>query len=122
MFCVSGFAPHGDTNKGVNKAMNAPHTHSPTVAVAVSGGVDSLCAVVMLHNAGFRVLALHGLFLPDGPADAPAGLAGACAALGVPLHVADLREAFQREVLTPFASAYAQGRTPNPCAYCNRAI
>lgn len=122
MCCVSGFAPHGDTNKGVNKAMNAPHTHSPTVAVAVSGGVDSLCAVVMLHNAGFRVLALHGLFLPDGPADAPAGLAEACAALGVPLHVADLREAFQREVLTPFASAYAQGRTPNPCAYCNRAI
>ena len=102
--------------------MNTPQTHSPTVAVAVSGGVDSLCAVVMLRNAGFRVLALHGLFLPDGPTAAPAGMAEACATLGVPLHVADLRAAFQREVLSPFAAAYAQGRTPNPCACCNRAI
>ena len=93
-----------------------------TVAVAVSGGVDSLCALVMLRNAGFRVLALHGLFLPDGPSNAPAGLAEACAALDVPLHVADLRAEFEREVLSPFAAAYAQGRTPNPCAYCNRAI
>ena len=101
--------------------MNTPNT-SITVAVAVSGGVDSLCALVMLRNAGYRVLALHGLFLPDGPTDAPAGLAEACAALGVPLHVADLRAAFQREVLAPFAAAYAQGRTPNPCAFCNRAI
>ena len=93
-----------------------------SVAVAVSGGVDSLCALVMLRNAGYRVLALHGLFLPDGPSSAPAGLAEACAALGVPLHVADLRTEFEREVLAPFAAAYAQGRTPNPCAYCNRAI
>lgn len=102
--------------------MNMPHSPATTVAVAVSGGVDSLCALVMLRNAGLRVLALHGLFLPSGPAAAPKGLAEACAALGVPLHVADLREAFEREVLTPFATAYARGRTPNPCAYCNRAI
>ena len=101
--------------------MNTPNTPS-TVAIAVSGGVDSLCALVLLRNAGYRVLALHGLFLPDGPSDAPEGLADACAALDVPLHVADLRAAFQREVLAPFAAAYAQGRTPNPCAYCNRAI
>ena len=102
--------------------MNTLNSPTITVAVAVSGGVDSLCALVMLRNAGYRVLALHGLFLPDGPIAAPAGLAEACAALDVPLHVADLRSAFQREVLTPFATAYAQGRTPNPCAYCNRAI
>ncbi|MDE8731255.1 hypothetical protein PZH39_16330, partial [Desulfovibrio desulfuricans] len=89
MCCVNSYAHHGDNNKGVTKPMNAPHRDSPTVAVAVSGGVDSLCAVVMLHNAGFRVLALHGLFLTDGPTVAPAGLAEACATLGVPLHVAD---------------------------------
>ena len=102
--------------------MNTPNSTTITVAVAVSGGVDSLCALVMLRNAGFRVLALHGLFLPDGPTAAPAGLAEACAALDVPLHVTDLRAEFLREVLAPFAAAYAQGRTPNPCAYCNRAI
>ena len=102
--------------------MNTPNFPTITVAVAVSGGVDSLCALVMLRTAGYRVLALHGLFLPDGPTAAPEGLDEACAALDVPLHVADLRAAFQLEVLTPFATAYAQGRTPNPCAYCNRAI
>lgn len=102
--------------------MSTPNTTAITVAVAVSGGVDSLCAMVMLRNAGYRVLALHGLFLPDGPNDAPAGLAEACATMGVTLHVADLRAEFEREVLAPFAAAYAQGRTPNPCAYCNRAI
>ena len=93
-----------------------------TVAVAVSGGVDSLCALVMLQQAGHRVLALHGLFLPDAAPEPPSGLAVACAALGVPLHVADLRPVFEREVLAPFAAAYAAGRTPNPCALCNRAI
>ncbi len=98
-------------------------TTSPrTVAVAVSGGVDSLCALVMLQQAGHRVLALHGLFLPEAELAPPPGLEDACAALGVPLHVADLRQIFQREVLAPFAAAYAAGRTPNPCALCNRAI
>ena len=107
--------------KGV-ALMSTPNSPAITVAVAVSGGVDSLCALVMLRNAGYRVLALHGLFLPNGPITAPAGLTEACAALGVPLHVADLRAEFEREVLAPFAASYARGRTPNPCSYCNRAI
>ncbi len=99
------------------------HTPSPrTVAVAVSGGVDSLAALLLLREAGCRVLALHGLFLPDGPDAPPDGLDEACASLGAPLHVADLRDVFRREVLTPFAAAYAAGRTPNPCALCNRAV
>ena len=102
--------------------MNTHNSPNITVAVAVSGGVDSLCALVMLRNAGYQVLALHGIFLPDAPATPPAGLAEACAALEVPLHVADLRAEFEREVLSPFAAAYSRGRTPNPCAYCNRAI
>ena len=102
--------------------MNTHNSPNITVAVAVSGGVDSLCALVMLRNAGYQVLALHGIFLPDAPATPPAGLAEACAALEVPLHVADLRAEFEREVLAPFAAAYSRGRTPNPCAYCNRAI
>ena len=95
---------------------------SCTVAVAVSGGVDSLCALVLLQQAGYRVLALHGLFLPEAELAPPPGLEEACACLGVPLHVADLRPVFQREVLAPFAAAYAEGRTPNPCALCNRAV
>lgn len=103
--------------------MTMSKTTSPcTVAVAVSGGVDSLCALVMLQQAGHNVLALHGLFLPEAELVPPPGLEEACASLGIPLHIADLRSVFQREVLAPFAAAYAEGRTPNPCALCNRAV
>lgn len=120
------------------------------LAVAVSGGVDSLCALLRLREQGHDVLALHGLFLPDaassGPCPVPEGprlltaaealaaplppasrqavegLQTACGQLGIPLHVADMRAVFDREVVTPFVRAYARGRTPNPCALCNRAI
>lgn len=109
-------------SKDDSMAVSNTTTSPSIVAVAVSGGVDSLCALVMLRQAGHRVLALHGLFLPEAELAPPPGLEDACAVLGVPLHIADLRPAFQREVLAPFAAAYAAGRTPNPCALCNRAI
>ncbi|MBD5417145.1 MAG: tRNA 2-thiouridine(34) synthase MnmA [Desulfovibrio sp.] len=94
------------------------------IAVAVSGGVDSLCALLLLRRAGHQVLALHALLAePWGDAPAPLeGLAAACRSLGVKLHVVDLRGRFSREVIAPFAAAYAEGRTPNPCALCNRHI
>lgn len=94
------------------------------VAAAVSGGVDSLCALLLLRRAGCDVLALHGLFTPDARGDSPAvgRLREACASLGVPLHVLDARDAFRRAVMEPFAAAWAAGLTPNPCAACNRGI
>ena len=103
------------------------------LAVAVSGGVDSLCALLRLREQGHDVLALHGLFLPDaassglrpapeGPClltaaealaaplppasrQAVEGLQTACGQLGIPLHVADMRAVFDREVVTPFVRA-----------------
>lgn len=91
------------------------------IAVAVSGGVDSLCALLLLRRAGHELLALHALLTESSDAP-PEGLDAACRQLGVPLEVVDLRARFAREVVTPFAAAYAAGRTPNPCARCNRAI
>ena len=44
------------------------------------------------------------------------GLSEACRHLGVPLYLLDARERFSRAVIRPFVRAYAQGRTPNPCA------
>lgn len=90
------------------------------VAVAVSGGVDSLCALLMLRKSGYDLIAIHGLFTPD--ATVPAGLAAVCARVGVEFRLVDLREAFARDVIAPFGRSYAAGLTPNPCAICNRQI
>lgn len=90
------------------------------VAVAVSGGVDSLCALLMLAASGHDLIALHGLFTPE--AMPPTGLAAVCAQAGVELRLVDLRMAFARDVMTPFARSYASGLTPNPCVICNRQI
>ena len=99
------------------------------LAVAVSGGVDSLYALASLKKGaatGREVLALHGLFLPPalsrGKPDPLPALHHACDQLGIPLHVVDLRAAFEQHVMAPFVAAYAAGRTPNPCALCNARI
>lgn len=90
------------------------------VAVAVSGGVDSLCALLMLRESGRDLIAIHGLFAPD--ATTPVGLDAICAQAGVELRVVDLRKTFAREVIAPFCRSYTVGHTPNPCAICNRQI
>jgi len=90
-------------------------------AVAVSGGADSLYALHALKTAGHDLLALHGRFISPRRDPLPL-LREHCARLGVPLHVADLREKFTRRVIDPFVAAYAAGETPNPCAHCNAAM
>lgn len=94
------------------------------IAVAVSGGVDSLCALLLLRRAGHEVLALHALLAEPQQASASPvpGLEQACQSLGLPLRVIDLRARFACEVIRPFAAAYAAGLTPNPCAMCNQKI
>ena len=93
------------------------------IAVAVSGGMDSLYALHSLHTAGYACIALHGRFLPamTGP-DPATGLAEFCARLGAPFHCVDLVKEFERHVITPFCEAYTVAQTPNPCAACNAVI
>ena len=88
----------------------------PRLAIAFSGGVDSAVCVRLLQEQGFAVEAWHMLTCAPEPSPGTVRLAEA---LGVPLHIADLREAFEREVIAPFYAAYADGLTPNPCARCN---
>ena len=87
-----------------------------TIGVAFSGGVDSAVCVRLLQERGFAVEAWHMLTCAPEPSPETVRLAEA---LGVPLRIADLRDAFEREVVTPFYAAYADGLTPNPCARCN---
>ena len=95
------------------------------VAVAVSGGVDSLHALLCLHaTPGLRVMAIHGRFLPAAePGRDPVPLLRElCAARGIPFHCLDCTSLFEARVITPFLHAYAAGHTPNPCALCNAHI
>ncbi len=94
-----------------------------TIAVAVSGGADSLYALLRLQEEGHKVLALHGLFLmQDQDLVAINALEKLCHERKIDLHVVDFRHVFDQKVISPFLKAYAQGYTPNPCALCNAGI
>ncbi len=86
------------------------------IGVAFSGGVDSAVCVRLLQEEGYAVEAWHMLTCSERADERTLSLADA---LRVPLHIVDLREAFEREVVAPFYDAYARGLTPNPCALCN---
>ncbi|MDI6631121.1 MAG: tRNA 2-thiouridine(34) synthase MnmA [Thermoanaerobacteraceae bacterium] len=88
------------------------------MAVALSGGVDSTAAAVILQEEGYRVFAVT-MRVTDDPVVSAAEVAGA---LGIEHHVFDLREEFRAAVVEPFIAAYCAGRTPNPCVVCNPRI
>uniref|UniRef100_UPI0026283F08 asparagine synthase-related protein n=1 Tax=uncultured Oscillibacter sp. TaxID=876091 RepID=UPI0026283F08 len=92
-----------------------------TTAAAMSGGVDSTAAALLLLEGGHRVEGVTLRLAPcgqDGTEDARA----AARALNIPHHLFDLTGLFQEKVVSPFVQAYETGRTPNPCVLCNREI
>ncbi len=91
----------------------------PRVVLGLSGGVDSAVAARLLaEEYEVRCLYLDIGLGGQGREDA----AAAAAALGLPFETADIRETLEREVCTPFARDYLAGRTPLPCARCNRLV
>ncbi|MBL8815459.1 MAG: tRNA 2-thiouridine(34) synthase MnmA [Planctomyces sp.] len=112
------------------------------VVLAMSGGVDSSAAAVLLHEQGYEVI---GLFMRSGESEAicatePSMLLpvisaashrqGCCSSedaadarrvadrLGIPFHSLNFQDSFKR-IKEYFADEYYAGRTPNPCVQCN---
>lgn len=91
------------------------------VLVALSGGVDSAVAAMLLRHAGHPVTGVTLRLWQFNSTSAAAETDAAAVAryLGIPHEVLDVREAMFRDVIEPFLDDYAAARTPNPCVFCN---
>jgi tRNA-specific 2-thiouridylase len=89
------------------------------VAVALSGGVDSLITGFMIKQQYPDVFGIH---FTTGYESQPVDTAFLASQLGFPVHILDLKDAFKREVVDYFVSSYMTGKTPNPCLACNEKI
>jgi tRNA-uridine 2-sulfurtransferase len=107
-----------------------------TIAVAMSGGVDSSTVAAMLKAEGHELVGLtmqlwnqRRLADKDGM---PEQVQGRCCSiddvydarrvaetLAIPYYVVNHQERFERDVIRPFVNEYLAGRTPIPCSLCN---
>lgn len=92
-----------------------------TIAIALSGGIDSALSAFLLKKEGARVIGLHADFGVTPLSPLP-WLDKIASFLQIPLEIFPLKEAFQQKVMDYFVSEYGLGRTPNPCVVCNPAI
>ncbi|MCM1164403.1 MAG: tRNA 2-thiouridine(34) synthase MnmA [Lachnospiraceae bacterium] len=96
--------------------------------IAMSGGVDSSAAALLMRNAGFDCLGVT-MKLRDSEsysekacctASDAEDARGVCARLGIPYYVFNFTVDFHKNVIENFVHSYEIGETPNPCIDCNR--
>jgi tRNA-uridine 2-sulfurtransferase len=104
------------------------------ILVAMSGGVDSSVAAVMLHEQGYEVIGLTMKTWDYASAGGSSKETGCCSldsindaralavGYGFPHYILDIRNEFGDFVIDNFVDEYLAGRTPNPCVLCNTHI
>jgi tRNA-uridine 2-sulfurtransferase len=107
-----------------------------TIAVAMSGGVDSSAVAAMLRAEGHTLVGLTLQLWNQrrlaGHAGMPEAVRGRCCSiddvydarhvaehLGIPYYLVNQEARFEAEVVQPFVAEYLAGRTPIPCTLCN---
>jgi len=105
----------------------------PRVVMAMSGGVDSTAAAVLLVKQGYDVVGVSMKLWPSEFCGVEKSKSccstrdiqdarQAAAKLGIPFYAIDLSKEFKKEVIDYFCDEYLAGRTPNPCIVCNEKI
>ena len=102
--------------------------------MAMSGGVDSSVAAVMLHEQGYEVIGITMKTWDYASSGSSSKETGCCSldsindaralavSYGFPHYILDIREEFGNFVIDNFVEEYLAGRTPNPCVLCNTHI
>ncbi len=104
------------------------------VVVAMSGGVDSSVAALLLARQGFEVIGVTLRLYAEDRSDAAPLSRGCCtlediddarrvcAAIGARHYVINAEREFRAAVIDHFLAEYERGRTPHPCIACNDMI
>jgi len=91
------------------------------IAVAVSGGVDSLMAAYILKNEGRQITGIHFRTGYD-TKSTEKSIESIAKQLDIPIITIDCAKEFKTKVVDYFTETYLSGRTPNPCMVCNQLI
>ena len=91
------------------------------ILVALSGGVDSAAAAILLRKQGYEVGGAT-MLLRDGGEGEVDDARRVAETLGIPFCCFDLRKEFEEIVIGDFRQVYISGGTPNPCILCNKRV
>lgn len=93
---------------------------SKKALIAMSGGVDSSVAALLMKNAGYDCIGAMMRLWGGANAQDEKDAAAVAKRLGIPFYTFDLQSEFQSRVINKFIQTYESGATPNPCLDCNR--